>query len=69
MLVVEDAITTGGSLAETVDAVEATGAKLLQSQRLLIEEIARPLIESREILYYPLATYLDLGIDPVEIPS
>ncbi len=69
-LVVEDAITTGGSLLKAIDAVEATGAKVVAVSTLVDRgEIARPLIESREILYYPLATYLDLGIEPVELPS
>ena len=69
-LVVEDAITTGGSLLKAIDAVEATGAKVVAVSTLVDRgEIARPHIESREILYYPLATYLDLGIEPVELPS
>ena len=69
-LIVEDAITTGGSLLKAVDAVEATGAKVVAVSTLVDRgEIARPLIENRGILYYPIATYLDLGIAPVELPS
>ncbi|MBJ69593.1 MAG: orotate phosphoribosyltransferase [Acidimicrobiaceae bacterium] len=69
-LVVEDAITTGGSLLKAVDEVEATGAKVVAVSTLVDRgEIAKPLIESRGILYYPIATYLDLGIEPVELPS
>ena len=69
-LIVEDAITTGGSLLKAVDAVEGTGAKVVAVSTLVDRgEIARPLIENRGILYYPIATYLDLGIEPVELPS
>ena len=69
-LIVEDAITTGGSLLKAVDAVEVTGAKVVAVSTLVDRgEIARPLIEKRGILYYPIATYLDLGIEPVELPS
>ncbi len=66
-LIVEDAITTGGSLLKAVEAVEDTGAIVVAVSTLIDRgEIARPLIEDRGILYYPLATYLDLGIEPVE---
>ena len=66
-LIVEDAITTGGSLLKAVGAVEDTGAIVVAVSTLIDRgEIARPLIEDRGILYYPLATYLDLGIEPVE---
>ena len=50
--------------------VEETGASVVAVATLVDRgETARPLIESRGILYYPLATYLDLGIDPVEPPN
>ena len=69
-LIVEDAITTGGSLLKAIHAVEETGASVVAVATLVDRgETARPLIESRGILYYPLATYLDLGIDPVEPPN
>ena len=69
-LVIEDAITTGGSLLKAIDAVEETGAKVVAVSTLVDRgEIARPLIETRGIFYYPIATYLDLGIEPVEPPS
>ncbi|MBT96349.1 MAG: orotate phosphoribosyltransferase [Acidimicrobiaceae bacterium] len=69
-LIIEDAITTGGSLLKAVDAVEATGAKVVAVATLVDRgEIARPLIEARGIFYYPIATYLDLGIEPVGLPD
>jgi orotate phosphoribosyltransferase len=67
-LVVEDAITTGGSLLKAVDAVESTGANVVAVATLVDRgEIARPAIEKRGITYFALATYRDLGIDPVEL--
>ena len=66
-LVVEDAITTGGSLLKAVQAVEDTGASVVAVATLVDRgEIARPLIEERGIIYFPVATYTDLEIDPVD---
>jgi orotate phosphoribosyltransferase len=66
VLVVEDAITTGGSLLKAIDAVEATGARCVAVATLVDRgDVARPRIESRGIVYLPLATYEDLGIEPV----
>tara|TARA_B110000014_G_scaffold247518_1_gene221097 strand:+ start:158 stop:718 length:561 start_codon:yes stop_codon:yes gene_type:complete len=66
-LIVEDAITTGGSLLKAVKAVEDTGASVVAVATLIDRgKIARPLIEAQGIIYYPLATYTDLEIDPVE---
>lgn len=65
-LLIEDAITTGGSLLKAVDAVEATGATCVAVATLVDRgDTARPLIEGRGIVYLPVATYRDLGIDPV----
>ena len=68
MVVVEDAITTGGSLLKAVDAVEALGAEVVAVVTLIDRgDAARPAIESRGIAYFPMATYGDLGIDPVVV--
>ena len=65
-LVIEDAITTGGSLLKAVDAVEETGAKVVAVSTLVDRgDIAAPKLKARGITYFPLATYKDLGIDPV----
>lgn len=65
-LVVEDAITTGGSLLKAVDAIEATGATCVAVATLIDRgDTARPLIEARKMAYFPVATYRDLEIDPV----
>jgi orotate phosphoribosyltransferase len=65
-LIVEDAITTGGSLLKAVDAVEATGARCVAVATLIDRgDTARGLVEARGMTYLPVATYADLGIDPV----
>ncbi|MGI9623127.1 MAG: orotate phosphoribosyltransferase [Acidimicrobiales bacterium] len=66
VVVVEDAITTGGSLLKAVDAVEAEGATCVAVVTLVDRgDSARPKIEARGMAYFPMATYEDLGIDPV----
>ena len=66
----EDAITTGGSLLKAIDAVEETGATVVAVATLVDRgDIAAPQLKEREITYFPLATYKDLGIDPVLPPD
>jgi orotate phosphoribosyltransferase len=66
VVIVEDAITTGGSLMQAVDAVEAVGATCVAAVTLIDRgESARPRIEGRGMVYFPMATYEDLGIDPI----
>lgn len=66
VVIVEDAITTGGSLMQAVDAVEAVGATCVAVVTLIDRgESARPRIEGRGMAYFPMATYEDLGIDPI----
>ena len=66
VVIVEDAITTGGSLMKAVDAVEAEGATCVAVVTLIDRgDTARPAIEGRGMAYFPVATYEDLGIDPV----
>ena len=65
-LVIEDAITTGGSLLKAVDAIEATGATCVAVATLIDRgDTARGLIEGRGMAYFPVATYADLEIAPV----
>ena len=66
VVIVEDAITTGGSLMNAVDAVEEVGAECVAVVTLVDRgDTARPAIEARGMAYFPIATYADLGIDPV----
>ncbi len=66
VLLVEDVVTTGRSILQALDAVEATGATVVLAVALLDRgETAGPAVRARGVPYAPLATYRDLGIDPV----
>ncbi|HYX44050.1 MAG TPA: orotate phosphoribosyltransferase [Acidimicrobiales bacterium] len=66
VLLVEDVVTTGRSVLEALDAVEATGATVVLAVTLLDRgDRAGPALATRGVPYAPLATYRDLGIDPV----
>ena len=66
VLLVEDVVTTGRSLLQALDAVEATGAGVVLAVTLLDRgEVARRTLADRGVAYAPLATYADLGIEPV----
>jgi orotate phosphoribosyltransferase len=66
VLLVEDVVTTGRSLLQALDAVEATGASVVLAVTLLDRgETAGPAVRARGVAYAPLTTYRDLGIDPV----
>lgn len=65
-LVVDDVVTTGGSLLAACDAVAATGATVAGATTLLERgERAAPELAQRGIPYLPVFTYRDLGIAPV----
>ena len=66
VLLVEDVVTTGRSMLQALDAVEATGARAVLAVTLLDRgETAGPAVAARGVPYAPLGTYRDLGIDPV----
>ncbi|HEX2192695.1 MAG TPA: phosphoribosyltransferase family protein [Acidimicrobiales bacterium] len=66
VLLVEDVVTTGRSLLQALDAVEATGARVVLAVTLLDRgDVARGTLADRGVAYAPLATYADLGIEPV----
>ncbi len=68
VLVVDDVITTGGSILRACEAVEALGATVAGALSLVDRgEKARVAFEERGIPYLPLLTYRDLGIRPVEL--
>lgn len=65
-LIVEDVVTTGGSILKVVEAVEDQGATVVLAVSLLDRgEIAGGLMATRGVPYEPLATYNHLGIEPV----
>ena len=66
ILLVDDVVTTGGSMFKALDVIEQTGAETVAAATLLDRsELARPKFEARGIDYFPMATYESLGIEPV----
>ncbi len=66
VLVVEDVVTTGRSILQALDAVEGTGATAVLAVTVLDRgDVAARALGDRGVAYAPLATYADLGIDPV----
>lgn len=66
VLLVEDVVTTGRSMLQALDAVDATGATTVLAVTLLDRgETAGQAVRARGVRYAPLATYEDLGIEPV----
>ena len=66
VLLVEDVISTGGSLVKALDAVEATGATVVLATTLVDRgDLVGPKLADRGVPYEPLLTYRDLGIDPI----
>lgn len=70
VFVVDDVVTTGGSILEAVEAVEATGATLVGASTLVDRgDTALRMMKERGIPYLPLLTYKDLGIPAVGEPD
>lgn len=66
VLLVDDVVTTGGSILKTVDVVEQTGAEIVGAVTLVDRsELARSKMNRLGIQYLPMATYKDLDIEPV----
>ena len=69
VLLVEDVVTTGGSIFKALDAVTETGAETVAAVTLVDRSgLAGPRFEQLGIAYYPMATYELMGIDPVRPP-
>jgi orotate phosphoribosyltransferase len=70
VLLVDDIVTTGGSIVQALEAVETTGAQVVLAVTLCDRgETAGRVLAARGIRYRPLTTYADLGIEPVSGPS
>ncbi len=66
VLLVDDAVTTGGSIQRAYDAMGAVGATVVAAVTLVDRgEVAARFFEEKGIPYFPLVTYRDLGIEPV----
>lgn len=66
VLLVEDAVTTGGSIQQAWGHVVDTGATVVAASTMVDRgEVARSFFEERGVPYVPVFTYRDLGIDPI----
>jgi orotate phosphoribosyltransferase len=68
VLLVDDIVTTGGSILEAFDVIEDAGSRVVCAVTLVDRgDTARPQFEARGVPYLPLVTYADLGIPPVGV--
>jgi orotate phosphoribosyltransferase len=69
VLLVDDVVTTGGSIRSAYDAVTELGATVVAAVTLVDRgEMAAQFFEEREIPYGSLVSYRELAIAPVEAP-
>lgn len=66
VLLVEDVISTGGSLLQALDAVQETGAEVVFATTLVDRgDLVGPKLAARGVAYEPVLTYRDLDIEPI----
>ena len=66
ILLVDDVITTGSSSLKALDAIEEVGAAVVLATCVVDRgKRARDAFSERGVRFVPLATYEDLGIDPI----
>lgn len=66
VLLVDDVVTSGGSILRAYELIKATGAEVVAAVTLVDRsELAAPKFEELGVDYYPMATYEMLGIAPV----
>ncbi|MGI9614868.1 MAG: orotate phosphoribosyltransferase [Acidimicrobiales bacterium] len=70
VLVVEDAVSTGGSMFQAIDVIAETGAEIVAAATLIDRGGgAVGAMAERGIPYFPIATHIDLGMAPVSPAS
>lgn len=70
VVIVEDVVSTGGSMFVAIDAVIATGATVVAALTLLDRgDNATQVLRERGIPYFPVSSYRDFGIPPVATPT
>ncbi len=70
VLLVDDAVTSGGSILQAHEVVAATGATIVGASTLIDRsELAGPKFEALGVPYLPMATYRDLDIEPVGLTT
>lgn len=66
VLLVDDVVTTGGSILQALDAIEDTGARVVLAVSLCDRGTeARGRLAARKVPYDAVVTFEDLGIEPV----
>jgi orotate phosphoribosyltransferase len=66
VLLVDDVVTTGGSIEKAWEAIRETGADVVAVATLVDRgDVASELFAELGVPYFPLVTYTDLGIPPV----
>lgn len=66
VMLVDDVVTTGRSIVQALDAIEAAGGRVVLATTLVDRgKRAKHYLSERNVLYRPLLTYRDLGIQPV----
>ncbi|HVF13810.1 MAG TPA: phosphoribosyltransferase family protein [Acidimicrobiales bacterium] len=66
VLLVDDVVTTGGSIRKAYDVIISLGATVVAAVTLVDRgEAAAGFFEDKAITYIPIVTYRDLGIDPL----
>lgn len=66
VLLVDDVVTTGGSILRAHQAVVETGAEVVAAATLVDRgDLAKERFKELGIPYFPMATYADLGIAPI----
>jgi len=66
VLLVDDVVTTGGSIRKACEEIEQIGAEVVGAVTLVDRgEVAAKYFDERSIPYRPVVTYRDLGIEPV----
>ena len=66
VLLVDDVVTTGGSIQKAHDAIVGLGATVVAAATLVDRgDVAAQYFRERDIPYAPVVTYRDLGIEPV----
>lgn len=66
VLLLEDVVSTGGSLIKALDVIQATGAEVVAAATLIDRgETARAAMIARGVPYFTLGTYADFDLEPV----
>jgi orotate phosphoribosyltransferase len=66
VLLVDDVVTTGGSIRRAYEVITGLGATVVAAVTLVDRgEVAGRFFREEAIAYFPMVTYRDLGIDPI----